>query len=418
MSANHHLMAKATTDSILANFKAETWTCVSGMGSRLYRVGCDSAFPSPDATFYDDDEKLMVSFEFKPPTETKRGILTGLGQAIAYLGSSNLSYLISPQYLEDFNIGSYLSDLYKSEVVGKLPVGLILYPNNDPSCVILEHNVNVVDRNKKFSAQAQSRFWAKHQDLPIPLFHLILHCYYLKKIGHINVDAFAYCFDNYLVPIQAIKDLSPKTVLDVSGNPIKTLSGKKDILFLEKKINAIRLLPNSSQAAEIQRLEDNCSTAYTGDNYFNSMKKNFVTFLKHLGCIDSEGAITEMGFKLYNLGLANGPTSKLFFDYFTKTVLLEGHHLDLIFDVDQLSNEFKGEKSITEIRSEMNIRYLKKGMIKLNPNRQAGAQSSVDFLKYEYILWNSLGLVVSTSGVPNRSFNWRMITEICSLPDL
>ena len=91
MSVNHHLLAKATTDSVLANFKSGAWNCCTDVGTEFYRVGCDSTFPSPDAAFYDDAKKLMVTFEFKPPTETKRGILTGLGQSIAYLNSSNLS---------------------------------------------------------------------------------------------------------------------------------------------------------------------------------------------------------------------------------------------------------------------------------------------------------------------------------------
>ena len=116
MSANHHLLAKTTTDSVLAKFKSEAWKCVTDVGKDFYRVGCDSTFPSPDAAFYDDGKKLMVSFEFKPPTETKRGILTGLGQSIAYLNSSNLSYLVIPQFLEDFQLENYMTSLFQNQI--------------------------------------------------------------------------------------------------------------------------------------------------------------------------------------------------------------------------------------------------------------------------------------------------------------
>ena len=121
MSVNHHLLAKTTTDSVLANFKSGTWKCVNDVGIDFYRVGCNSTFPSPDAAFYDDVKKILVSFEFKPPTETKRGILTGLGQSIAYLNNCNLSYLVIPQKLEDFDIGNYMTDLFVNQIEDNLP---------------------------------------------------------------------------------------------------------------------------------------------------------------------------------------------------------------------------------------------------------------------------------------------------------
>ena len=71
-----------------------------------------------------------------------------------------------------------------------------------------------------------------------------------------------------------------------------------------------------------------------------------------------------------------------------------------------------------EIRNIMLDDYETRGMIKRNPNRKAADESKVEFLKYEFILWNSLGLLVETNGKPEISFNWKKITEVCSLPDL
>lgn len=418
MSVNHHLLAKTTTDSVLANFKSGAWKCVNDVGVDFYRVGCDSTFPSPDAAFYDDAKKLMVSFEFKPPTETKRGILTGLGQSIAYLNSSNLSYLVIPQTLEDFQIGNYMTDLFQKQIEENLPVGLIIYENNTPTNVQLIHNVNALKKEQEFKAIATGRFWAKHLDMPVPLFHLILHCYYLKKIGNITGDAFAYCWENYLVPKSVLRTLTAVPVKDLNGDDIQTLGGRKSITFFEKRIAAIQKLSGSAKGQAVADLRTDADTSFVGDNYYNSIKKNFVTFLKHIGVVDSTGNMTELGFKLYHLGLVNGPNSKIFFDYFTQTVLIIGHHLDLIFDLDNLCNAYRGKKSIMEIRDQMLNEYEAKGMIKRNPNRKAGDESKVEFLKYEFILWNSLDLLVKTNGKPEVSFNWKKITEICSLPDL
>ena len=418
MSLNHHLLAKTTTDAILANFKSSLWRSYDDAGEGFYRVGCDSSFPSPDAAFYDDTKKLLVSFEFKPPTETKRGILTGLGQSIAYLNSSSLSYLIVPQILEDFEIGTYMSELYATQIKDRLPIGLIVYENDNPANVSLVHNVSSIREKSDHKPLAGNRFWAKHLDMPVPLFHLILHCYYLKRTRHLNIDAFEYCWNKYLVPPTVLSTLEPHVVLDLNGQAIKTLSGRKNFLILEKKINKIRLLTGADKRQAIEELKKDADSTVIGDNHYNSYRKNFVTFLKHIGMIDHLGNMTEEGFKMYHLGLVNGPTSKMFFDYFTKTVLIIGHHVDLIFDLDILFNRYKGTKTVPEIRKIMSDEYEAKGMIKRNPNRRVGAESTVEFLKYEFILWNSLQLTLKTAGIPDVTFNWKKITEICSLPDL
>ena len=130
MEMNHHILAKTTTDSILSKFKSEEWEVRNGLGKDFFRVTTDASFPAPDAAFYDEGNKFLVSFEFKPPTETKRGILTGVGQSIAYLRDANISFLIAPERLEDYNLGGFLTELYQNQIYGKIPSGLILYKNN------------------------------------------------------------------------------------------------------------------------------------------------------------------------------------------------------------------------------------------------------------------------------------------------
>ena len=151
---------------------------------------------------------------------------------------------------------------------------------------------------------------------------------------------------------------------------------------------------------------------------FNSIKKNLLTFFKHVGMIDSTGNLSDYGFKYYHLGWMHGPNSKIFRDYFLKCVLVTGRHLDLIFDIDRLCNEYRDKKTTKEIRETMEKEYDEKGMIKKNPNRKAGKTSKVGFLKYEFILWRSLSVIEPTKGKQNISFNWKKITEVCSLPEL
>ena len=133
--------------------------------------------------------------------------------------------------------------------------------------------------------------------------------------------------------------------------------------------------------------------------------------------IDSEGELTDNGFKLYHLGLAHGANSKVFKDYFTKEVLTTGHHLDLLLDLDSTIRANSGH-TFTDCLRLMEKTYEAKGLLKRNPNRKSGTSSTVGFLKYECILWRSLGLLVQDTSKNHYFVNWKAITEICSLPDL
>jgi len=338
-------------------------------------------------------------------------MLTGVGQSIAYLKSCDLAYLISPQIIDGFNMGDFLTDLYSTQIGDKIPVGLIVYDNNNPNKLTLAHNVASLSTDTDHTHKPTAdRFWAKHQDLPIAMFHLLLHYYYLKKVGIVKEDAFAACWKEKIIPTSILTDFRTAPVTDIAGNVIGTLQTGKPLTFLEKKVVAMRKkLPQEQWAAIISQDID---TTFVGDNYYNSIKKNYVTFLKHIQVIDSEGSLTDSGFNLYHIGLSNGPTSKVFADYFTREVLTVGHHLDLLLDIDSTSKKHP-DKDIDEVLAIMETDYELKGYIKRNPNRVAGSASKTGFLKYEKILWQSLGLM-------DRKYNilWRKITEICALPEL
>ena len=417
MQMNHHILAKATTDSVLRKFKSEEWSCYNNIGKDFFRVTTDASFPSPDAAFFDEANKFLASFEFKPPTETKRGILTGVGQSIAYLQEANISFLVAPERLEDFDLCAFLTDLFKKQIYGKLPTGLIIYENNRPENVRLISEIAPsidVSTQTNFNNRSvtTSRYWAKHQDLPINLFHLLLHCYFLRKSNSINDDAFKYCWNHYLISETILDDFLPKPIYDCNNEIVMTPAGTKQLLLLEKILKKSADMPFEERRAYIAHEID---TEFPGDNKFQAYKKNFVTFLKHMKVIDSTGNITDSGFKLYHLGLVHGANSKIFIDYFIKEVLTTGHHLDLLLDLDEILRRSSG--SFNDVLATLEREYEEKGFIKRNPNRISNSTSTVGFLKYECILWRSLGLISrSSSRLP--TINWKLITSICSLPDL
>lgn len=422
MLLNHHILAKKATDSVLAKFKNGDWKCCGEYGKGFFRAGCDADFPSPDATFGDLDDDLVVSFEFKPPTETKRGILTGLGQSIAYLQFSDLAYLVIPERVEDYDISGHLADIFTSIIADKIPVGLISYRNDNPEDVTLAHNVtHRLMHDVKHANVQNRRFWAKHVDMPIPLFHLILHYAYLHKVNNDQGDAFARCWTSEMAPKENLLKLAPRPVRDVNGQIIMTVAKKKPLTYYEKTVAKIKRLSGDERTRAIADMVATADTHSTGDNMFNSVRKNCLPFMHHVGMLDSNCQLTGEGVKMYHLGMVNGPQSSLFRDYFTRMVLLDGHHIDLIYDLERLSCDCRGRRDTAEIKAIMLDEYAAKGMIKTNPGRCVVGTRSTEvsrFLKYEMILWRSLGLLKKTAGLPSFAFDWQRITEVCNLPNL
>lgn len=408
----HHLLAKATTDAILNNFKMGVWTYGSAAhGANFLRTGTPADFPSPDAAFYDGVNRELAYFEFKPDTETKRGILTGVGQSIAYLEKCNLSYLIAPKRLAGYNLENYLTNLYQNQL-STIPIGLILYDNAAPSNVSLVHNVTTLTGAAASPRTVTvERFWAKHQDLPIPLFHLILHYYYLKKVNYITGDPFEVLYTTKLVPPSVLTTFAAVPVQDVAGCNIMTLSGRKEIKHFEKRIKNYLHMPTASQPAELSKMRLTINPATSGDTNYSATRKNYLSFIKQMQMIDSTGELTERGLALYHLGLVNGPSSKVFYNYFIKELLTTGHHLDLLLDYDETKRGMPGA-TIAAVLNALEANYAARGFIKSNPGRIAGATSTVPFLKYEQILWNNIGLL------DIHDVQWRKITEVCSLPEI
>ena len=421
MELEHHIKARAATNAILKNFKTGNWLCGKKSGANFFRTKNFNDFPSPDATFADEGKNFTVSFEFKPPTETKRGILTGLGQVIAYLQRSSVSFLIAPEEIEGYNMKGYLNDLFKN-LLKKIPVGLITYDINDPSKVDMIVNVKDTDRESKgYKKSNENRYWAKHQDLPLPLFYMILHYYYLKKTGLLNnVEPYAACWKDHMASHSIVDNLEVQATTDLDGRPIKTMNGDKNVTYCENILENIKKKYETDEERK-KALSDEIATekseGYKGswDNNYNRVRRYILAFFKQINMIDSNNDLTEKGFKLYQVGLINGAESKLFKDYFAREVLITGCHFDLIVDFDKYFREKFSElgSNIGKFMNYMEEEYEKNGYIKRNPNRKAKKENHKAFLAHERALWRYLDLMDS-----NYVVDWKRIIEVCTLPDL
>ena len=126
----------------------------------------------------------------------------------------------------------------------------------------------------------------------------------------------------------------------------------------------------------------------TGDITYWQIRKNFFPFIDHIGAWDEFGYLTEVGYELHKIGKIHGPTSKTFYDYVAKILLIEGKHLDLILDIEKFTRN-KGFEDRDSAIENVIEKLIEKGLI--------SGQGAKKFTN-EFQLWGQLGLVFKESG--------------------
>jgi hypothetical protein len=409
----HNLMAKESTDKMLSNWRTRTWSNHL-ISADVCLSGGNAAFPSPDATMDDPTNNRVIAVEFKPHTETKRGILTGLGQCIAYLKNYSVSFLVIPERVDMYDIGTYMVELFEQKIVGKLPIGLVTFSGSGPSNIALRVDVNdlgIVE--DKRLANDNPRYWAKHVDMPLHLLWLLLDiAYNLTDNDERSKKVWQICWDKYYFP-QSMRNtlvITPSKIIKHDGNPLLPLSKVK--ARLRNDVSNGR--KTAVQALDI--LAEKTRPGVSGDNLYNSYKKNCFPFIKGCHLWDEQMYLTEIGFDLHKCGKIYTPFSQPFIDMVAKITLIEGKHLNLIHDVERITrnkNFATEEEASTEIANEFD----RNGWYRRNPGRIV--TDNVGFLKYEKILWNHLGLLKKEgnsvySATHGYNFDWEEITRVIS----
>ena len=129
MGVEHNFMALELSSTLLKQLRtgqAETWA-IDRLSdkSTLWQGVAD--WPRPDVAFEDKNTKATLALEFKPPNQTKREYVTGLGQMVTYLADFEFSGLVVPERSDDgFEIAKYLKNAISSEL-DNLPVVLFSY---------------------------------------------------------------------------------------------------------------------------------------------------------------------------------------------------------------------------------------------------------------------------------------------------
>ena len=391
----------------------------SPISKDVYLTNAFSNWPSPDGAMYDPTNKYSIGFEFKPFTETRRGIQTGIGQSLTYLDKFSLSYLIIPTKLGDFQISNYLKDIFEKKIKGKVPIGLVSYNHESMDLKILVDIINLDLETK--TEKGYGRYWAKFIDTNPHIVYLALKISATNNFDSQNRKEAVWktFFDKYILPDKH------RLTLDHIESVIDHWGIKKLEPFINKK-KELRGLVKSGFFTRAEAIEEllehtsnegrpSLSSSTQGDNLYKSYRKNYFTFLDHLKLWDENANLTQLGNELYEIGKTYGYNSEKYFFKFAQIFLVQGKHYDLIQDIKKYSHGLEFD-SITDAKKHVFSKFEDAGLIKRNIARAVEAGRTKLF-SMQFQAWTKLGIISNkpseryTSGF-GFNFNEKRIEEI------
>lgn len=401
MSVYHHRAAQIVSDQILYSWRNKDKWINPFISNNVQQSVSSHDFPSPDSLFQDHSKKTKISLEFKPYTETKRGVMTGLGQAIAYLNKSHASILVCSSVVDDFKMGDYLIKTFNKFIYGKLPIALFTYDgeNLENLKLAVDFDPNLFDKNKinqipfKGSGLPYFAFW---RDLPIDgIYKLCKSANDVSLKTNRSEEVWDEFFYKYYAPSECLETLN-----DIESNIYFEDMKTKMIPFSTRKKN-LRIEVSNKKITEkeaLKILEKKSWSKEETDNNYRDYKKNFFNFMNHNNLWDENFYLTPLGSRFLERYEKNIKSPQVLIDEMSQILLVEGKHHNLIEEIKEISNKnFNDETAYLEhIFNEMD----KRGHVAKNPERKtSGARK---YLTAEKQLWGRLNLIKKNSS--NRYF--------------
>lgn len=353
----------------------------NGFLSPTSYITSSRAWPMPDFVLVDPTSGVTVGAEFKPPQQSKREYLTGLGQAVAYARDFHYGVLILPTIADDgYPIAQHVASVLAEPPFMSAPVGLLAY---DPSQL-----------SPSVPGFTEARFFSQRSVAPT---------------APADLDKSFYA---------KWREISPEEILlllSFSYDEMRAPTGSSGTV----RDCAFNSLWNLIQSGSVHHWAGGVR------NYQNTVKmktgvsKNYRNFLFHVGWTETNGNLTRDGLQALHVGTLYGHGSQPFLDEIAKAVLLGGKHLILFNAISDFQDSLGTVPGEAEWLSRLEDYLESKGLLKRNPARHAAAvaQSSRGFLKAEKQLWRKLGLILPRGRYvfhPGRGFifDWARITGL------
>lgn len=378
MGFEHDEMAAQICGSILEKIRQEDVSWKQIFSSSIFRVG-DMSWPRPDFVCEDEVLNATYAFEFKPPNQTKREYLTGLGQSFSYLQKHNYSALVLPKTSDDnYQISKHVLNLVSLNIFENIPLSIIEYdPDNILDFKIIKPITEIRRAFDAVKNLTQDTFWCWWRDLSnFELFELL-------KLSDKYRDISAPANDIYT------KYIWPGFEEMLFGGKTLTWEGQP----------RIKKWTEASSKAEKQ----------------NSKIPLFQLDLWN----QADGKITLKGYKLLTIGKLYGPGSNEFMDFLTYLILIDGKHLELIREVESFQKMFVNDlpENSKDFLKKLDEYLTTKGFIGKRKPSAVTTNSKETYIRDEPKLWNKLGILEDDSGryfKPRRgyAFNLNRITQI------
>lgn len=382
MTTHDELAYSVAVDSIRQiRAGAAPWVNLFSANSRV--TSCRD-WPVPDFVLRDDGNDLTVAAEFKPPGQSKREYLTGLGQAIAYTRDFDYGLLIVPHIADDgYQIAAHIKEILSLNEFNASPVGLVEY---DPSKI-----------GPSIAAASIGKFFGTRLGSP-------------PQRAHVGDSFYA-----------KWREMSPEEMALYLGflyeEKMRPSPGS-----LTLRDRGFDRLWTDIQAGRVHHWAGGLRTA--GLSTKEGVRKNYRNFMNHVGWMETDGALTEDGLAAWHVAHIYGHSSRLFLNSIARSLLLAGKHLILINAINQFQDNYLSARG--QFPSEQQWLNLverdleNRGLLKRNVGRHAAAvqNSGRAFLKAEKQLWKNTGLIIPRTAVrvyhQGRGFvfDWARITEL------
>lgn len=368
MSYSHDLMAYQAGERLLSDLRGgnATWAGGSLTSQTTHWPGIID-WPKPDRIF-EDDLGTTLAIEFKPPGQSKREYVTGLGQAMTYLRSFTYGAIVLPERaIDGFCIADYLKGVLREQYARRLPLALFTYgvdPTQLTPIVALRTREGNIPR---LPATTRRTFWAYVRD--------------------------ASFYDVYEILLEMDRRDTPFDEAYIHFWNTKRCTGQSLTL------DGTHRRPKAHQFSEQNQ----------GDR---AERTNINLLMRHTGLVDSDGRITEHGYELLRHGKVYTPQSKSFLQMFGHRLLTVGRHLDLILWLEHHQRQLPSaqKQNHENFRHRLDEGMEQAGFIRAAPQGRAKAT----FLRDEPKYWNKLGFLECEGGsyfYPGIGyvFNWRTI---------
>ncbi len=358
----HNTYTNTTCQIILSRIRKQDNQWKQIFSSSINRVGW-TGWPQPDFLCEDLEPNKRYALEFKPPNQTKREYLTGLGQCLAYLNAHNYSGLVLPEKSDDgFEIANFVKDLINSSGLDKLPISLYSYDEktiNSNNCVVnILHPINKIRDTAPLDTSSKSEdiFWCWwRENSPYEIIRLL-------ELSREHSEKNEDIYTNYVWP----------TFWD-------ELTSLKSYTWENKA----------------RRISKKNKTAH---------KQNWKIPLNQLGLHNpDDGKITGLGRKLLSIGEQYGKQSEEVKKVLSQLVLLQGKHLELIILLENFQRQIPRQdwpmkQSVYVKKFEFYL--IKNGFVsppeKRKPTlRTTNAKNS--YIRDEFKLWNKFGFLIGNN---------------------